>query len=697
MRLYRLPADWTKLAVMALLAMLPAPASAAPGLGLGDVFRLHTVADPQISPDGRYLAHIEQWTDIATDGRPAAAHLIDLRTGTRRPILSAGDGPSQPRWSEDGRLALVAADARGIALLVIDPATGTTSLRLPLPHYPAGLAWSADGKRLAYMARSPDTPAPGQDMARPAGAKWAEPAFVTETAGFQAMDRLLNPPTRSDIYVIEAAPDARPQRLSTEPIAFSGSLFRGGLAWTRDGSQIFYAVNPGRDFWRNLLVSAIFAIDTRTGAARKLSRDGESDYGPVASPDGKMIAWLCWDTLKLNYIRHDICLHDLASGTTRHLANRPDNRTSTLRWLADSRALLASFEDAGRQRIAQFDLDGGYKVRVDTGSAGLDAYSGAVDLSVARDGTLAFVTANAALPGDVATLSPAGTVRRLTSVNQALLAQRSLGRVEEFRYPAVDGKSQLHAVVTLPANYVAGRRYPLFVYLHGGRSLAFGPNFDTIAQVFANHGYVVVMPNYRLSGSLGSAYANEAPPYPTGAYDDIDGAIAVLAGRGLIDPDRLFIGGGSGGALISAWTIGKTDRFKAAALWFGTYDWASNNVEAASGFTSSTDGFGGQPWDDPLPFLKRSPISLVRNVKTPAMLVVGDRDRVTPLSQSMMYFNALQYLRVPSQLRVVPDEAHGVSGRPSNEMGLIRATLAWFARHGSGVPVQEPDLAASVP
>jgi dipeptidyl aminopeptidase/acylaminoacyl peptidase len=224
--------------------------------------------------------------------------------------------------------------------------------------------------------------------------------------------------------------------------------------------------------------------------------------------------------------------------------------------------------------------------------------------------------------------------------------------------------------------------------IHGGPFSAYGPHFATDNQLYAASGYAVLSVNPRGSTSYGAEFANLIHhAYPGHDYDDLMSAVDGAIAQGVVDPNRLFVTGGSGGGVLTAWIVGKTNRFKAAATQKPVIDWASFALTADNPAFFSRYWFGKFPWEDPQAFWSRSPLSLVANVKTPTLVVVGSEDYRTPVSEAEQYYSALQLLGVPTALVKVPGASHGtIAGRPSHSGAKAGAILAWFERYKDGMP-----------
>jgi dipeptidyl aminopeptidase/acylaminoacyl peptidase len=276
-----------------------------------------------------------------------------------------------------------------------------------------------------------------------------------------------------------------------------------------------------------------------------------------------------------------------------------------------------------------------------------------------------------------------GDARRLTSLNEELLDHKRLGEVRKLVATSFDQRP-IDAWLTLPPSHQDGQRHPLILEIHGGPFAAYGPHFSTDNQLYAAAGYAVLSVNPRGSTSYGADFANQIHhAYPGRDYDDLMAAVDLAIAEGLVDPNRLFVTGGSGGGVLTSWIIGKTDRFKAAATQKPVIDWTSFALTADNPQYFSRYWFGSYPWENPDAFWSRSPLSLVGNVKTPTLVVVGSEDYRTPVSEAEQYYTALQLRGVPTALVKVPGASHGgIAARPSQSGAKASAILAWFDQYG---------------
>ena len=360
-----------------------------------------------------------------------------------------------------------------------------------------------------------------------------------------------------------------------------------------------------------------------------------------------------------------------------------DNSIGAPTWATDGKSVYALVTEKGVTKVARIGLDGKFEI-VASGlvPADLDRpYTGG-EFTVGRTGLVAVTQGDAMSPADLAVVR-AGKVQRLTRLNDDLFAARTLAKVEHMAVQSSFDKRPIDAWIATPPNFDPAKKYPLILEIHGGPFSAYGPVFSTDVQQYAAAGYVVVYSNPRGSTSYGDEFANTIDKnYPSHDYDDLISVVDTAIGKGFVDPNRLYVTGGSGGGVLTAWIVGKTNRFKAAATQKPVINWTSE-VLTTDGYTSmAASWFGKMPWEDPQGYWARSPLSLVGNVKTPTLVIVGEDDHRTPPSEAEQYFDALQLRGVPTALIRVPGASHhGLAERPSQSAAKASAILNWFARY----------------
>ena len=674
-----------------LLALTAVAAPAAPPQGPernftpGDLFSLEVAADPQISPDGRWIAYVRRSGDIMTDRFRPSIWLIDTRSAVQMPLVAGTGAHSQPRWSPNGdRLAYVStAEGDAPQLFVRWMASGEAARITGLPNAPSSIAWSPDGRQIAYSMFVPDEAMKlGEPQSRPEGAQWAEPLQVITAVTYRFDGRGYLRPGYDQIFLVSADGGA-PRQLSYGPYNHGGPL-----AWTADGRAILFSGNRSEGWEREPVNTEIYALDLESNAIRALTdRDGP-DAQPAVSPDGRLIAYTGFDDRRRGYENAILYVMDANGGNRRALTEALDRSVESPVWSADGRSIYVSYDDHGETRVARIGLDGSVRIVAEgVSGAGLDRpYTGG-SFSVARDGSIAIPGGSATRPADVV-LVRRGDRRQLTRLNAELLDHKRLGEVRRFSTASsFDGRT-IEAWLTLPPGHADGQRHPLILEIHGGPFAAYGPHFSTDNQLYASAGYAVLSVNPRGSTSYGEAFANLIHhAYPGNDYDDLMSAVDAAIAQGFADPDRLFVTGGSGGGVLTAWIVGRTTRFRAAATQKPVIDWSSFALTADSPAFFSRYWFGAYPWEDPEAFWRRSPLSLVGNVQTPTLVVVGSEDFRTPVSEAEQYYTALQLRGVPTALVKVPGASHGgLAARPSQSGAKATAIIAWFERFREGSP-----------
>ncbi|MDT7934787.1 MAG: S9 family peptidase [Sphingomonadaceae bacterium] len=667
------------LVVAAALSASPI-AHAAPKLPLqpADVFALQYATDARISPDGRTVAYVRRSFDIQTDRARSNIWLIDVATGEQRPLLSGTASYSSPRWSPDGRrLAYVTAADRDAQVYVRWMETGVTARVTDVGQAPSSLAWSPDGSRIAFTMFSPDPPRAFAVMPQPPrGAAWAAPPKVIDRLDYRADGAGYAEQGTLGIYVVPA--DGGPAMRVTD-----GAYDDGDPVWSADGRRIVFSADRHPDRARRP-DPELYAVDLGSGALAQLTDRRGPDLAPTVSPDGRQIAWLGYDDKLKAYQRVRLYVANVDGSNAREVATGLDRDLDQPAWAPDGRSLIATFDDEGVTRLARIGLDGRVTVLASNlGGNDLGRPYGGVDVSVAaRSGAVAFTMSEGDHPGDVAVAGAGGAPRRLTHLNDWLFGVRALGAVEPLPVTSADG-TRVGAWIVKPPGFRADRKYPLILEIHGGPFQNYGPRFSVEMQAYAAAGYVVVYANPRGSTSYGEAYANAIDKnYPGPDYGDLMAAVDAALAKGFVDPKRLFVTGGSGGGVLTAWIVGKTDRFRAAVAVKPVINWTSWALTADVGPSISPYWLGPLPWAPgaQAQYWQHSPLSLVGNVRTPTMVLTGESDYRTPIAESEQYFAALKLAGVETAMVRVPDIGHALVTRPSQLIAKTQYILAWFAR-----------------
>ena len=646
-----------------------------------DVFDMEWAVDPQISPNGSRIAYLRRSLDIMTDRPSDAIWTVDVDGDNHRPLRSSTASYSSPRWSPDGqRLAYVArAGRRGAELFVRWMDTGETALLSNLPEAPSALRFSPDGKQLAFQmfvaAKAPTLTTPPQ---KPEGADWAPPVRFIDELPYRVDGAGYLEAGHTQVFVVPAE-GGRARQLTDGPYDHGGPL-----SWSPDGRSLVISANRIDEPMSDPLESELWLIDVDSGEMRALTdRDGP-DFAPRFAPDGRSVYYLGYDDEGMSY--HNIHLYELmlASGDSRNLTPEFDRQIDSFA-LAGERLYLA-YDDYGKRKLAELDNDGRMRPLLDDiGSASVGRPYTTGSFSAARDGSVAYTRGSATRPSELGFADRRGRARTLTGLNDDLFKERDAGSVERVTWRSSVGDYDVEGWLVKPPGFDPESRYPLILEIHGGPFAAYGPHFSPEIQLFAARGYLVLYTNPRGSTSYGYDFANEIHQnYPSQDYDDLMSGVDAVIEEGYVDEDQLFVTGGSGGGVLTAWIVGKTNRFAAAVVQKPVINWLS--------FALTTDGapfflrywFEEPPWVNQEAYWRRSPLSLVGDVTTPTLLITGEQDFRTPMPESEQYYQALKLRGVDTGLVRVPERSHNLVSRPSHLIAKADNILAWFERYRTG-------------
>jgi len=645
-----------------------------------DLFELEIAGDPQISPDGSLVAYTRLSNDIMTDRTRSNIWVIQANGDNHRPLLSGIAGYSSPRWSPSGdRLAYVSSiEGRGPELYVRWMDTGQTAMLSNLASAPSGLTWSPDGTQIAFTAH---VQGEGTTLAtapeKPEGAEWAPPVTVIESLHYRSDGRGYLEPGNTHVFVIPAE-GGTPRQLT------SGKFDHGSaLTWSPDGKTIVMSSNRGEDWEFNRRDTELWSIDVATGELLQLTARFGPDNGATYSPDGSKIAYVGYDDMKMGYHNANVYVMNMSDGSIREITADFDRSVDRVAWAGNSNRMYIQYDDHGKRHLATLSMSGDIDSIVDDiGGAGTSRPYTTGGFSVANNGAYAYTMGAPDRPADVAVGRRGGASSRLTNLNEDLLGHKRLGAVEEITWRSSVGDHDVQGWIVKPPNFSPNEQYPLILEIHGGPFAAYGPHFSVENQLYAAAGYVVLYTNPRGSTSYGDEFANEIHHnYPGQDYDDLISGVDAVIARGYVDEDQLFVTGGSGGGVLSAWIVGSTDRFTAAVVAKPVINWISEALYSDIHTTVPGYWFEKMPWEDPEEYWRRSPLSLVGNVRTPTMLLTGEEDHRTPMPESEQYYQALKLRKVDSALVRVPESSHGIASRPSNQIAKVDNILAWFARY----------------
>ncbi len=670
------------LAACALAA--PAPAAAPPRvLDKATFFQMESVAGPQISPDGSRVVFARGFVDVNRDQNQSNLWLVEWSGDRLRQLSDGAWRDTGPAWSPDGkRLAFVSNRSGSNQVHVMWVDTRETLQLTRVEHEPANLRWSPDGKQVAFTMRLPDEKPvlPVKLPKTPKGAQLAKGATVVDRTSWGRDGVGPIAPGYVHVFTVDAVAGGTPRQVTR------GDYDHGAFDWSLDGRTLFVSGirKPDAEYLRD--DSEIYAVDVATSEAKALTDRSGPDTNPLVSPDGRHVAYTGFDQKDFTNHVGSLYVMDAAGGSRRLLAGGLPSTPAQLAWAADGSGVHYSMQEKGVQNQYFAPLrDGAAPRAITTGSHVLS------QVSIARNGRAVGVRSTVERPGMLVAfdLAKPAERRELLDVNADVLDGLRLAGAEELWFTARDGV-RAQGWLMKPADFDPAKKYPLVLWIHGGPWSMYSVGWNWAWQNFAANGYAVLWTNPRGSTGYGQDFVNGIQhSYPGGDYDDLMAGVDAALARGFVDEKNLFVCGGSGGGVLTAWIVGHTDRFRAAVSMRPVTNWHS--------FVGTTDGnawyrqFRKFPWEDPMEYAVRSPLHHVGKVTTPTMVMTGEADLRTPMSQSEEYYRALKMLRKADTLLVrMPEEFHGWR-RPSHQLLQQLYLLAWFEKY------RTPESRAAIP
>lgn len=642
-----------------------------------DVFELEYAGDPQISPDGSQIVYRRTGFDIMEDRSFGNLWLLSADGKVHQKLTPNDVSEGSARWSPSGdRLVYRSSSDKGSEIFVMWMDSGRTARLTQLEKSPSNLTWSPDGKWIAFtMKVDAKAPVIAQMPSKPKGAKWADAPRITDRLKHEADGAGYLKPGFTHIFVVPAS-GGTPRQLS------SGDFNHGGsLSWTPDGKQLLFSANRNPDWEYDFRNSEVYALTVATGDIKALTSAAGPDRSPVVSPDGKTVAYLGYQDKVQTYQVTRLRLMNVDGTNKREVLTNLDRSVKDIQWSADGKRIYFMYDEFGDTKVAQYNLGGSHKVVAEhIGGTSLGRPYASGSYSVSKRGDIAFSLSKPDRPAEVALLmAKSAKPKQLTALNEDLLGHKTLGKVEELWYKASTDGRDLQAWVVYPPNYDPNKKYPMMIENHGGPILNYGDRFSAEIQLYAAAGYIVYYPNPRGSTGYGEEFGNLLfNNYPGDDYQDVMDGVDVLISKGIAHEDQLFVTGGSAGGIMTAWIIGKNNRFEAAVVAKPVMNWISKTLVADNYYGYANSRYPGQPWENFEGYWKFSPISLVGNVETPTMVMVGMNDLRTPPSEAKQLYHALKLRKIETVLVEIPDASHGIASRPSNLITKVAHTLAWF-------------------
>jgi dipeptidyl aminopeptidase/acylaminoacyl peptidase len=646
-----------------------------------DEFQIQTGTDPQISPDGKKIVYVRRFADPMTDRRYANLWIINADGSDHRPLTTGNRNDVSPRWSPDGARLAFLSDTDGKQQIYVRwMDSGQTARITNLEQAPDAINWSPDGKMLSFSALVPgkgprlaDLPMP------PSGAKWADPPSAYDRLVYRFNGVGYLKPGYMQIFVVSAE-GGSPRQISNGNFPNGGNEFGPSRAsWTPDGKFLIVSVNRHPESDHAFFDDEVYEFSVADGSLRALTNRKGPDNSPVVSPNGKWIAYTGYDDRYQGHQTTQLYLMNRDGSNSHSLSDKLDRDIADPQWAPDNSGVYFRYDDQGDSKIGFYSAEGAFKKITDHLASTTNA-GGSGSFSIARSGLIACTYGRPDIPGDIATLT-SGAMKVLTSLNQDLLEQKKPGHVEEIWYESSKDKRKIQGWIVQPPGFDPTKKYPLILEIHGGPFADYGDRFDFEKQVLASRGYVVLYTNPRGSTSYGEEFSNLIHhAYPGDDFDDLNSGVDAVIAKGYIDTDNLFVTGGSGGGVLTCWTIEHTDRFRAAAPLYPVINWYSFALTSDIPFVTKY-WFAGNPWDNTENYMQRSLTNLVSKVKTPSLIMTGEADYRTPISEAEQFYAALKLLNVEAVLVRVPEEPHGIGRRPSHHIAKMLYIAGWFDQH----------------
>jgi len=674
-------------------------AGAARTLGPESIYDWQFVGDPRISPDGKRIVYIRAVIDRGRDDYDYDLW-IDDGDGRPRPLTTGPSDDRSPRWSPDGaRLAFVSNRTGKRQVHVFDLRGGEPWQLTDDTDGVGSFSWSPDGKQMAYSSRLAQEGDPGYEAAGEPSADEkaikARAPFVTDRLRY----RMDGSPgwrsrKRSHIWVVatDQGPKAAARRLTR------GDADDGEPSWSADSRTLYFSTlrREDADYTADTEVFSVPA-DGSSEPRALTSRVGPND-DPLPSPDGRWIAYTGYDITdppRSSYVTNLYVMRPdgsqqrlLAADFDRNVPDAmavdfalPRTGGNRMAWSPDGRSILFTSSDRGQNHL--------YSVAVESGDFAprTTFRQGELrDFTVSNNGRVAVAFSAPASPYEIYTFPLAAAGRdwqRISHHTDGLAPAAGFAQYEEIWVDSFDGQ-RIQGWIAKPPGFSADRKHPMILYIHGGPHAMYGSGFFHEFQMLANAGYVVLITNPRGSTGYGGEFANVIQyKYPGDDYRDLMACVDALLKRGYVDEKRIGVAGGSGGGLLTSWTVGQTDRFAAAVVERAVTNWHSFVGSADLNYFFATHWFRDFPWRDSADYLQRSPLSHVDKVKTPVLVIHSEHDYRTAIDQGLQYYAALKMLKKPAKLAVFPESSHGLSrdGRPSQRVERLKIILGWFDEH----------------
>jgi dipeptidyl aminopeptidase/acylaminoacyl peptidase len=656
-------------------SFLLAQSSAKRPIAIDDVYRTAKVSDPEVSPDGKWVAYTVTTIDKDADKRRTALWMVNWE-GTQDVQLTFGkQSSSSPKWSPDGKyLSFLASEGEKAKsqIWLLDRRGGAPQALTNVKQDISDYKWSPDGKRiLLEMSEGDDTDDNKKDGDM---AKAPKPIVLDRYRFKHDVDGYLSATSRTHLYLFDV--DSKKLETLTSDPNFEETTSE----WSPDGKQIAFVSNHEKDPDQSAS-DEIYLMNAQAGASLRKISSGYSASGQKLSwsPDGKLIAYLVGYEAKYNAYNMDrLAVLAVADGTSRLLTEKFDRGVRSPEFTTDGSAIEFIVPDDRSEYAAKVSMNGGAVDRLLPGVLVVNGKSSA-------GGRTALVVTNDASPDEVYALEN-GKLRKLTSQNDALMAELQLGAVEDISFKSKDG-TEIHGIMVKPPGYDGTKKYPLVLWIHGGpngqddHALPFSLYpLQMERQIFAAQGYVVLGINYRGSNGRGSEFTRSIfGDWGDKEVADLEAGVNWAIAKGIADPDRLGIGGWSYGGILTDYMVASDPRFKAAISGAGSANQLS--MYGSDQYVLQYNNELGPPWKSQDTWLRVSyPFFHADRIHTPTLFMGGQSDFNVPIIGGEQMFQALRTLGVPTELVVYPEQFH-LFTRPSYIHDRLERYVAWYGKY----------------
>jgi dipeptidyl aminopeptidase/acylaminoacyl peptidase len=674
------------IAIVAAGATLLGPcAQAQRAITIDDYFQIREVHDPQVSPDGQWIAYSVKTPLLKDDKNEERIWMIPAAGGEPVPLTVAGASSSHPRWSPDGKyIAYLSARNDGKTQVWLLNRLGGEAQRLTYtPQDIDELAWSPDSTRLALLMRdaSPEELDAFKDQdnkdsdkekdTKEKKTKGQRP-WVIDRRQFKQDEIGYLDRRRTHAYIFDLSKHSLTQ-------ITSGDYDDDQIAWSPDGKQLAFASNrstPDPDATYNTDIWVVATDNTDKGAhLTQVTKSPGEDREPAWSPDGKWIAYSTrLDPAVFEYGTKHLAVVSPAGGEEKVLTQSFDRMITAPHFSPDGKAIYFVADDDGALNLCSIPAAGGEITRPIGGKLVVNGYD------VAKNGYIAAQVATIDRPDEIFTI-PGGKLTQVTHANDALFAQLKLSHGEYVHFKSKDGTT-VAGYLYKPLDYTPGKKVPTILRPHGGPVWAYYAEFAHLAQLFAANGYAVLYPNPRGSTGYGQKYAQAIfADWGNKDFQDDMAMVDYAVQQGIADPEKLGVGGWSYGGISTNFIITQTTRFKAAISGAGEFLYSTNYGH--DHYQRDWETELGRPWEKKALWDKISPFYRVTSITTPTLIMGGNIDWNVPIINGEQMYQALKSLGKTTELVVYPDEYHEFS-TPSHIKDRLERYIAWYNHYVKG-------------